>query len=318
MVVNLLARSALVAGTVLGLLGLYSAPALAEGEADLVVSNVTTEPGKLDFILTGPGLPDHTAIAPGGITVTADGKNLETEFKSAKTLDRTELPARGVVIVLDTSETMAGAPLAAAEVALFDYVNALSEDVAIGLVASSGATKSVVNLTYDRAAVRTAAGALAAGGSNSLNDAILLATQQFSSMVTERRIVVLAGGPEKDSAATLGEVTAAITAQQTPVDLLVYGSAKVADLETLATGSGGAIAKAETREALDPAVAVLTSKMSAPILVSAVVPVALSGRVIVVDIGVTSPAATVTTSASVSFAFDPKALPPLETARLKT
>ncbi|MBT8225636.1 MAG: VWA domain-containing protein, partial [Dactylosporangium sp.] len=211
-------RAAAVVGLVLVLLGLGAGPAVAEPGSPIVVSNVGTAPGKLSLVLTGSGLPEQAALAGGALTVSVEGTQLPVEVTSAASLDPAELPIRSVVLVVETGESTAGAPLVAMEIAVFNYLDRLPADVAAGLVTVSDQARVVAAPTHERTAVRTGAGSLSAGGASALYDAVLLAAGQFDVTSTERRVVLLADGPDQGSQATAGTVATALRDQRVVLD----------------------------------------------------------------------------------------------------
>lgn len=304
--------------TVLGLSALWGVgPAAAETNSGLSISKVSATAGQVSFILTGPGLPDAAALAPGAVVVSAAGTPLETTVESAAGKAPDELPIRGVVLVVDTGSTMAGSSLDNARTILSDYVDQLPAEVAIAVVSSADSGSVVEPLTGDRDPIATAIAGLAVGTSSTLNDALLLATGEFDSTYAAKRMVVLTDGTDQTSTASLAEVTSALAASDIALDLVELGENDQVDLASVASNSGGDSIDVPTSAEVSEAVATLRSSVSAPLAVAATVPTTLSGEEVTLAVSVTTGSSTLAATAAVSLADEPVILTDRETVRLR-
>ena len=309
-------RAAAVTAVAAAVLGLTPGPAGAEPGAGLLVSVVQATPGGLRFVLTGPDLPDPATLAAGKVTVSAGGTDLPVKVSDASAAPRTDLPVRGVVLVLDVGATMVGAPLAAAEVAAFSLVDTLPPDVAVGLVAFGTTATTVLAPGYDRASLRTAVGALTAAGGSALYDGVRQAAGLLGASFAERRLVVVTDGPDIGSQATAADASAALLSGHIPLDLVTFGTAAAQPAVTgLATGSGGQAHTAATGPALTTALHGLADRMATPVSVTATVPAALSGRSGDVQISVVAGGQNLSATTQVTFAVDPTVAPALTLVR---
>jgi tight adherence protein B len=102
-----------------------------------------------------------------------------------------------VVLVLDTSGSMAGAPLVAARASATRYVEQVPADVELGLVSAGAPAVVVLPPTRDRAAASQAIAGLSARGETALYDGVRAAAELISKGDWgQRRIVALSDGAD--------------------------------------------------------------------------------------------------------------------------
>jgi len=140
----------------LGILGaLVAAPAAADPGTDLSVSGVTIDHGHVHFTVTADHLPPGVSLDSASLSVDLDGVALPA------TVTRTAAPPpkpREVVLIVDTSGSMAGARLAGAKAAADGYADGLPADVALGLVSVADAPVTVLAPLVDGALMVVRAG----------------------------------------------------------------------------------------------------------------------------------------------------------------
>jgi tight adherence protein B len=107
-----------------------------------------------------------------------------------------------VVLVLDTSASMQGAPLASAVAAARSFVTSAPAGVRIGLLTFADKPTIVQRITSDHRAVEDALGKAIAAGNTSLFDAVAAGARMFSG-TDQRNIVLLTDGGDTTSKATL-------------------------------------------------------------------------------------------------------------------
>ena len=113
-----------------------------------------------------------------------------------------------VVLVLDTSGSMAGAPLDAAKAAATAFVRTLPPAVHVAVVGYGSSAYVVSPMTYDATLLEGAIAGLVAGGDTALYDALALAAAQFSREDVPRSVVLVSDDETDDrSATTLESVT---------------------------------------------------------------------------------------------------------------
>lgn len=301
-------------------LGLFSplflaGPASAAPIAKLSVSGLQTTAGQLKFVLSGTGLPAGTDLAKSELTVTVGGTKLETTVATTAATQASDLPARAVVIAVDTGASMAGAQLAAVQQAVTAYLDGLPVDVAVGLVTFGDKAQTVLPPSYDRNTLRTAVAAITARGGNTLYDGIRQSAELFSGDYAERRVLAFADSSETGTTGA-AEATAALIAHSAALDLMVLGSAQPGQAATIATGSGGQAQQPADANGLAAAASALATTFIAPVVVTAKVPTALSGQIGTATIAVNVGGTAVTTSTPVSFVVDPAAVPALQSGKV--
>jgi len=159
-----------------------------------------------------------------------------------------------VALVLDTSGSMAGAPLAAVKTAARSFLAQLPGSVPVSVV-GFGATPSVVSArSVDRGAQASAVNGLVARGQTALYDALGLALAQLppSAPGIRRVVVLLTDGGDTSSASTLTGTVSALGAAGVAlfaVELRTSESNSAA-LGQLTSGSGGRVIPASDPAAL--------------------------------------------------------------------
>jgi tight adherence protein B len=120
-----------------------------------------------------------------------------------------------VVLVLDTSGSMRGAPLTEAKAAVVSFVDQMPPGVAFALVRFGSTSELVVPFTTDPAEVRDAVGGLVAGGETALYDALTEAGTLYEGLGDVRRsLILLSDGGDTASEATLEQgIVSLLTAQ---------------------------------------------------------------------------------------------------------
>lgn len=297
-----------------------ASPAAASPGASLVVSGAKPSVGQVRFLLSASGLADPADLTPENLAVAVDGTTLTSRIESAKDTPRAELPTRGAMLAIDTSAAMSGAPLAAAKAAAGSYADALPSDVAVGLVAFSDTARVVAQPTYDRGQFRSAVETLTAGGGGALVDGVRKAADAFGDGYVQHRVVLVAAAPDTRSVTTVEQAKAAVRGEGTVVDLIGYGkTAPSAEVSALAEESGGRAIAAPDAAGLKTELTGLAKRFSEPVVVTATVPAALSGRAATVNVTVYAGGAAAggevsgTVAFPITFAVDPAA-----TSQLKT
>jgi len=133
---------------------------------------------------------DHFAITDNGVPQTID----------SVTLDRVPL---NLLLVLDTSESLLGAPFTALIAATRQLIGNLRPDEAATLVTFSDQVRLAVPTTYDRAPVLATLGGLSAAGATSINDAIVMSLLHRPPSTSDTRPVMLVFSDGRDTASWL-------------------------------------------------------------------------------------------------------------------
>lgn len=134
----------------------------------------------------------------------------------------------GVIIVLDTSGSMAGARIKLAREVAESYLRALPGDVPAGLVTFSGPPVLTVPPTLDRARMQAALDHARAKGRTQLYDAVALAAATMSQESGQRKLLVLSDGEDTHSVTTLDDAIQTLRQRRITADMGVLDLAPTA------------------------------------------------------------------------------------------
>jgi tight adherence protein B len=271
----------------------------------LSVTGLRQEAGLVEFYLSGVDLPLGADFTKVQVSIAGAPMETKTETVSAGTVSA---PKRAVVLVMDTSGSMFGTPLADARAAALAFTKRIPSDVAIAVVTAGAPAKLVQPLTTDRGAVTTALSALAAKGETAIYDAVVEAVSMMSAGDWgQRRIVLLTDGADTASKATAQNAQASLA--KIPLDTIAYHTpdTTVTVLNGLATSSGGQVFAATDSTALGNAFSRSAGSFSAQLLVRVSIPPALSGQQATLNVN----AGGVNTDIPLQLAVDTRATGPL-------
>ncbi|GGQ75696.1 type II secretion system F family protein [Couchioplanes azureus] len=309
MIRPLVAAAFALAATMLSAGGAAAAP---PGSPGIVLTGLQPSPGAVEFFVSGHDLPAGTTLAGARWTATADGVTFGAESRPvAGTPARA--PARAVVLVLDTSGSMAGARLVAARAAALDYAAAAPADVRLGVVTVSDAAAVALEPTTDRAAFGRTVEGLAARGRTALYDGISLAGNLLDPRrnpaadgFLERRIVVLSDGADTSSRLSADRLLSGAARVDATMDAVAFGAdadrRRLADLTGV---TGGRVLTAGDAKALRASFRGMAENLSAPVVVRAGVPGDLAGRSTVLRVEARLGTLVLTAEAPVTFRADP-------------
>ena len=220
--------------------------------ADGLIRQVEVLDGALRVSLTEVQLP--LGVRPeDALTVTVDGEVVAAQVAAVGGGQAPkQLQQRTVLMVLDTSGSMAGAGLRNAQQAAAGVLAGLPADVRVGLVTFSSEVVVHVAPTLDRQAVRAALPALRAGGRTRLYDAVPVALGAVGS-AGERRLLILSDGKDDDvSSITVAAAATAVGSSGVTVDVLdTSPDASGAGLGPLAVAGKGRAVSASGAKAIE-------------------------------------------------------------------
>jgi tight adherence protein B len=238
-------RRLLGAAVAAGVALLAGPPAHAQEPAAIDIASVdaTAYPSVTAVVTTPAGLDgtDHPASA---FAVLEGGEPVDAAVEQVPTSNLE------IVLVLDTSGSMEGAPLAAAKDAAVGFLEALPPEVGVGIVGFGPAPALLAAPTNDRAALAATVADLEVAGETALYDAVVHASQQFTAGTTDRVVVLLSDGGDTASAATLPEAESAATGVTLNVIDLVTPESNRAALDQLAAAGHGTVSSATDPAAL--------------------------------------------------------------------
>jgi len=238
-------RRLLGAAVAAGVALLAGPPATAQQAAAIDIASVdaTAYPSVTAVVTTPAGLDgtDHPASA---FAVLEGGEPVDAAVEQVPTSNLE------IVLVLDTSGSMEGAPLTAAKDAAVGFLEALPPEVGVGIVGFGPTPALLAAPTTDRAALAATLADLEVAGETALYDAVVHASQQFTADTTDRVVVLLSDGGDTASAATLAEAESAATGVTLNVIDLVTPESNRAALDQLAAAGHGTVSSATDPAAL--------------------------------------------------------------------
>jgi tight adherence protein B len=191
--------------------------------------------------------------AAGGRTLGADAFAL-IENGARRPAEATPLAGDSldVVLAIDTSGSMAGAPLVAAKGAAASFLARMPAATRVAVVGFGPAPLVASPFTLDRAALTAAVNGLVARGETALYDAVGLAVDQFGAGPARRAVVVLSDGADTVSRASLDGVASRLASAGARVDVVELASADAnsAALARLAAAGAGRVVPAGDPAAL--------------------------------------------------------------------
>ncbi len=230
-------------------------PALAQtaaqptSDANLAVVSVDTSSAPtVRLVVAAPPQLARDVLPASAFAVEEDGG-----ARPALTVEPLAAEQMEVALVIDTSGSMVGAPLAAAKAAAQSLLNQLPPSVPVAVVGFGAAPVVASPRSSDRAAQLAAIDRLAAGGQTALYDAVATGVAQLSSESSVRRaVVLLSDGGDTNSTTTLDGLTAALASAKVPVFAVELKTAESnsAALSRLAGAGGGQAVSASAPAAL--------------------------------------------------------------------
>ena len=157
------------------------------------------------------------ALDPSQLVVTANGEPVQ--LVGVDPLGQTQEPV-GIVLVIDVSGSMEGAPMEAAKAAATSFVTQKRPGDFIALVTFGDAAQTVSGFTTDIDALTARIAELEATGETAFNDGVIQAIdlfEQSNASALRRNIIVLSDGADTVSTATTEDVLAAIDNPANPV-----------------------------------------------------------------------------------------------------
>jgi tight adherence protein B len=263
---------------------------------------VQVSPGHASFVLTTANVSG--TLDSSSVHVDADHTVVPARVTPVGSATATAAPPRAVIIVLDTSGSMAGSGIAAARQAALSYLANLPSDVQAGLLTFSDKPRLVVTPTANRAPVRDALARVQATGETALYDAVHAAVSALDAArlgpSAQRRLVVLSDGVDTSSKAALKSVTDQLAADHIPADVVAfrYGNGDTSAAQRIASAAGGRVLTALNAGQLTAAFAAVARNFTARANIDLDVPDALAGHQVTLRVTIGS----VSARTSVTFA----------------
>ncbi|MGH9157340.1 MAG: type II secretion system F family protein [Acidimicrobiales bacterium] len=224
-------------------------PAAAQAPGDLAVTAVDVSGlPRVTATVAVPAALAGEQLSPRSFTVTEGGRPV--------TVAVTPVPAGQleVILVIDTSGSMAGRPLAAAKKSAAAFLATIPAGTRIAVVGFGATPLLAGGFSLDRSALASAVDALVAEGETALYDALTMAASQFSAAPgVARSIVLLSDGGDTASRVSLGEAMSALGDGRVHVDAVELTSSEgnTAALSQLASVGGGQVFPAGNPSSLE-------------------------------------------------------------------
>lgn len=248
----------------------------AQGQATASIRSVTDAAGRLQLVVSGSDL-GGARLDPASVSVTIDGMPAPASAQnvSATTIDLN----RQVVLLVDTSGSMAGAGIAAAKQAATAYLRAAPRDVAIGLISFADTARVLAAPSQDRASVARAVAGLTAKGETAMYDGVQTALHVLGARGL-RNVVLLSDGADTVSKTTMAVVLPAVRSSGVRVDGVAFRTNETAGatIQQIAGATGGRVLSATGVSALTDAFRRAAVSLTDQVIVTAEVPEALAGR----------------------------------------
>ncbi|MFW6775687.1 type II secretion system F family protein [Nocardioides sp. CPCC 205120] len=234
-----LPRAATLTGAVLlGVLALGAGPPSALAAEPGEVSIDLMEPGE-DSLRVLVSLPDGAEADLDEVAVTLDGEEADVTASVAGDEVR-----RTAVLAIDTSTSMAGERIEAAEAAARTFVASVPEDVFVGVVTFDGEARTVLSPTRDRAAATTAVTDLEMDEDTALYDGVQAAVS-LTGTEGARQVLLLSDGQDSVGG-SLPAAVDTLRASGVRVDAVALDDdASPRALTDLAVASGGTVVAAD-------------------------------------------------------------------------
>lgn len=240
---TLLACSVLIAG----LMPLAAATAQEEAAGIRIEGVDTTRHPDVDLTVSVP-------VAPGDAPGVEAFRLLENGDERKFTIEPAATADLEVVLLIDTSGSMGGPPIAAAREASTALLQALPDDVRVAVVTFDDQVEVRTSFGSSREEHLAAASTLEADGNTALFDGVGTALGLFSAAEdgSGRAIVLLSDGEDTASGAVLDEVLSRLSATDVRFNAIAYGTAaaEIEGLEAMAEAAGGSVSDATEPDAL--------------------------------------------------------------------
>jgi tight adherence protein B len=293
---------AITGAVVVGLAMVLPSTAHADGNPSARIDSVQVSSGHASFVLTTANVSG--TLDSSTVHVDADRRTLPVRVTPVGMATTTAAPPRAVIIMMDTSGSMAGSGIVAARRAALSYLADLPSDVQAGLLTFSDRPRLVVRPTANRAPLRDALADVQASGDTALYDAVRAAASALDAArlgpSAQRRLVVLSDGVDTSSAAALKSVTDQLAADQIPADVVAfrYGNGDKSAAQRIASAAGGRVLTAQNAGELTAAFAAVARNFTARAKVDLDVPESLAGHRVALRVTIGS----VSAKTSVTFA----------------
>ncbi len=193
---------------------LFAAPALAqEGSQQIEIVDINgsryPEGGQTQMVINFKNFAEEPD--PAALEVTANGQAVSD--LTVEPIGASSVPV-GVVMVIDSSGSMGGAPLDAAKDAAKSFVAQARAEDRIAIISFADEVQVLSGFTGNKDSLNTTIDGIQAAGETSFNDAVIAGVQMFDQATAANllpNMIVLTDGDDTASEATLDDAVAAVS-----------------------------------------------------------------------------------------------------------
>ena len=220
-------------------------------DVELSVSSVERDPetGEVTAEVIVPVALAGEPLSAKAVTVLVGAERQDVDYAAVSSDDLE------VVLVIDVSGSMRGAPIDAAKAAASSFIDLLPSGVEVAIVAFDDEASVIANRLASRDELQTAISTLEVGGDTALFDALIVAESAFSDEPATRRVVVaLSDGGDSASIASLEDAKSSIIKGRIEPFAVALATSETAteNLEQLVAGTEGRVERTESADALVP------------------------------------------------------------------
>ena len=252
----------IITGAATAALVLVASAGSAFAAASSTIGEVDVADGRVSFVVTLDGVPAGASIDTDNASASLEGQALEPDVQLLS--DASEV-TQTALLVMDTSDSMAGDKLTAAKDAARQFVSSVPGEVEIGLVTFDNVAELQVAPSTDRVNLLNTIDGLTTAPETVLYDAIILAADELSSADVGSALL-LSDGADRGSSATLAEATKAAKKSDARFDVVSFGDSadQVSALTDIAGATEGTVYQAadtdQLIEAFDQAANTLSNR----------------------------------------------------------
>ena len=226
------------------LVGLLAGPSLAQSQdPEIVIVEVDLsrfdEDGLTTIVAEIRNIED---LDTSKIVVAEEGVVFANSDVSVQTIEESSVEV-GVVLAIDVSGSMVGAPLEAAKAAAIKFVNEKRASDNIALVTFETEVAVLVPFTTNARAVTSIIGGLEVGANTSLYDAIIASSALYRDSSLQPHIIALTDGDDDGSVASLQDAVQVVSSDEIRVFAIALESPNLnpEPLQEIASASPGGI-----------------------------------------------------------------------------
>ncbi len=222
--------------------------AIAQDEAGLRIESVDVrDHPEVQLTVSVAGYLEGPVPADA-FSVTEDGVPRDADVRYAESSDLQ------IVLLIDTTGSMGGAPIAGAKAAATSFIEELPDDVAVAVLGYDTEVTAVTDFSATRDEHLEGIDGLMASGRTGMYDAVITAVDTFPEADGDigRAVVLLTDGEDNASESTVEEAIEALTAAEVTLHSVEYMTAfsDEAAIRTMAEATGGRVMEAGDAQAL--------------------------------------------------------------------